>query len=174
MQSSQPLQATSTVLLSTSRCSRTPLELSKVLSESARAFSGCYEIWLIGWSNLGAPKTSAQICGRHRVKLKQLRSSGLGKTSRAAETAAQLSGRLGAIFSQQWFVHYHKAFHLCYSHKVRYIIIWHALFKSCYIYTYSQSGRKWWSSIIWGAPGHAHWENLQMHHLEAVVVKQWS
>ena len=47
-QSSQTLRATSPVLLSTSRCSKTPLELSKVLSDSARAFSGCYEISLIG------------------------------------------------------------------------------------------------------------------------------
>jgi len=39
-QSSQTLWETSPVLLSTSRCSQTPLELSKVLSDSARAFWG--------------------------------------------------------------------------------------------------------------------------------------
>ena len=38
-QSSQTLRATSPLLLSTSRCSQTPLELSKVLSDSAKAFS---------------------------------------------------------------------------------------------------------------------------------------
>jgi len=42
-QSSQTLRATSPVLLCTSRCSQTPLELSKVLSDSARAFSGAPE-----------------------------------------------------------------------------------------------------------------------------------
>jgi len=41
--SSQTLRATSPVLLSTSRCSQTPLEVSKVLSDSARAFSGAPE-----------------------------------------------------------------------------------------------------------------------------------
>jgi len=39
-QSSQTLRATSPVLLNTSRRSQTPLELSKVLSDTARAFSG--------------------------------------------------------------------------------------------------------------------------------------
>jgi len=35
----------------------------------------------------------------------------------AAETAAQLCGRLGAVFSKQWFLgfHMHKAFRLSYS-----------------------------------------------------------
>ena len=49
----------------------------------------------------------------------------------------QLCGRLGAIFSQQWILHNHKEFRLCYSHKIRYIIIWHPLFKSLYIYILS-------------------------------------
>jgi len=43
MQSSQTLWATSLVLLSTSRCFQTPLELSKMVSDSARAFSGASE-----------------------------------------------------------------------------------------------------------------------------------
>ena len=42
-QSSQILWVTSPVLLITSRCSQTPLELSKVLSDSPRAFSGVPE-----------------------------------------------------------------------------------------------------------------------------------
>jgi len=42
-QSSQTLWATSPVLLSTSSCSQTPLELNKVLTESAWAFSGAPE-----------------------------------------------------------------------------------------------------------------------------------
>jgi len=54
--------------------------------------------------------------------------------------------------------------HLCYSHKIHYIKIWHALFKTLYIYSYGQFGRRWWSRIIRGVPRHAHWENLEMHH----------
>jgi len=50
-QSSQTLWATSPVLPSTSRCSQTPLELSKVLSDSARVFSGAPECT---WSYGGA------------------------------------------------------------------------------------------------------------------------
>jgi len=45
---------------------------------------------------------------------------------------------------------------------------------SLYIYTYTQSGRRWYSSIIGGAPGHPHWEYLEMHHLVAIVVKRES
>jgi len=40
MQTSLTLRSTSAVLLSPSRCSEAPLELSKVFSDSARAFSG--------------------------------------------------------------------------------------------------------------------------------------
>jgi hypothetical protein len=43
MQSSQTLRATSPLLLSTSRCSHTPLKLSIVLSDCGRAFSGAPE-----------------------------------------------------------------------------------------------------------------------------------
>ena len=66
-----------------------------------------------------------------------------------AETAAQLCGRVGAVFSKQWFLCFHKHKHfvyhicLCYSHKIRYLLIWHALFKYLYIYTYGQSGHRW-------------------------------
>jgi len=79
-QSSQTLRATSPVLLSTPRRSQTPLELSKVPSESARAFSGApestcsyggaFRMLHLGLSNFGAPKTSAQICRRLREKLR--------------------------------------------------------------------------------------------------------
>jgi len=48
-QSSQTLRATSPELQTTSRCSQTPLELCKVLSDSARAFSGAPEsTWRYG------------------------------------------------------------------------------------------------------------------------------
>jgi len=73
------------VLLSFSRRSQTHLELSKVLSDSARAFSGApestcsyggaFRMLHLGYSNFGAPETSAQICGRLPEKLKPLRSS---------------------------------------------------------------------------------------------------
>ena len=42
-QTSQTPRLPSAVLLSTSRCSQAPLELSSVLSDSARAFSGASE-----------------------------------------------------------------------------------------------------------------------------------
>jgi len=42
-QTSQTLQSTSPVLLNNSWCSQAPLELSKLLSDSARAFSGAAE-----------------------------------------------------------------------------------------------------------------------------------
>jgi len=34
--------------------------------------------------------------------------------------------------------------------------------------------RRWFLSMIREAPGHAHWQNLGMHQLDAVVVKCWS
>jgi len=39
----------------------------------------------------------------------------------------------------------HVVYHirLCYSHKINYLIIWHALFKYLYIYIYGQSGHRW-------------------------------
>ena len=95
----------------------------------------------------------------------------LQETSREAETAAQLCGILRErprplrSSAGDSMLYYHSSgsyitttHFVCYSHKIRYIIIWHALFKSLYIYTYGQSGRQWYPSIIWGAPGYAHWE----------------
>jgi len=92
MQSSQTLRATSTVLLGTSRCSQTSLELSNVLSDSARAFSG-------------APESTCSYGGAFRM-LRDLTSrivkywsyrdlcSDLWETSKRAETAEQLCGIL--------------------------------------------------------------------------------
>jgi len=124
MQSSQTLWVTSPVLLSTSGCSQTPLELSKVLSDSAREFSG-------------APGSTCSYGGAFRMlqdltyRIVKFWSSSdlyaeLRETSREAETAAQLCGRLqeqprprrsfrgrlDAVFSRQWFLHNHKAFRL--------------------------------------------------------------
>jgi len=87
-QSSQTLRATSPVLLSTSRCSQTPLDLSKVLSGSARACSG-------------APECTCSYGGAFRMlwdltyRIIKFWSfwdlcADLRKTSRQAETAAQL------------------------------------------------------------------------------------
>jgi hypothetical protein len=49
-QTSQTLRSTAPVLLSTSRCSQAPLELSKVLSDSTRAFSGAPSRIVKFWS----------------------------------------------------------------------------------------------------------------------------
>jgi len=45
----------------------------------------------------------------------------------------------GSISTRHFVYH----IRLCYSHKIRYLIIWHALFKYLYIYTYGQSGQRW-------------------------------
>jgi len=155
MQSSQTLWATSPVLPSTSRCSQTPLELSKVLSDSARAFSG-------------APESTCSYGGAFRMlwdltyRIVEFWSSwdlcaDLRETSRTAETAAgdcESSRHCCTALRETGYriltavVHtqphgissYH--IHLCYSHKIHYIIIWHALFKSLYIYTCCRSGRR--------------------------------
>jgi len=47
--------------------------------------------------------------------------------------------RQGSISTRDFVYH----IRLCYSHKIRYLIIWHALFKYFYIYTYGQSGHRW-------------------------------
>jgi len=102
MQTSQTLRFTSSVLLSTSRCSQAPLEQSKMLSDSARAFSG-------------DPESTCSYGGAFRMlrdltyRIVKFRSiwdlcTGLQETSRAAETAVKLCWRLCAILSQQWFL----------------------------------------------------------------------
>jgi len=45
----------------------------------------------------------------------------------------------GSISTRHFVYH----IRLCYSHKIRYLIIWHALFKYHYIYIYGQSGQRW-------------------------------
>jgi len=101
-QSSQTLRMTSPVLLSTSRYSQTPLEVSKVLSDSTRVFSGApASTWSNGgafrmlwdltyrivkfwnywdhcadrWETSREPEAAAQLCGILRGQLKLLRSS---------------------------------------------------------------------------------------------------
>jgi len=112
---SKTFQSPSPVFPNTSRCFLAPLKLSKVLSDSSRACSG-------------APESSCSYDGVFRMlqdltfRIVKLWSSwdictGLWETSSAAETAAQLCGRLGATLSQLWFLGFqkHKAFRLSYS-----------------------------------------------------------
>jgi len=117
-QSSQTLQATSPVLLSTSRCSQTLLELSKVLSDSARACSGALE----STCSYGGAFSILQDLTHRKVKFWSSWNLcvDLRETSSEVETAAQvcasrheqLCGRHDAVFAQQWLLHKHKAFHL--------------------------------------------------------------
>jgi len=97
-QTSQTLRSTTSVCLSTSRCSQAPLELRKVLWDSTREFSGAP-------SKIVKFSSCWDIC------------EGLQETSRASETSVQLCGRLDAVFLQRWLLefHNHEAFRLSYS-----------------------------------------------------------
>jgi len=111
------------VLLSTSRCSQPPLDCCKVLSDSARAFTG-------------TPESTCSYGGAFRmlrdltIRILKFWScwdlcAGLRETSRAAGTTAQvcrrlreqlrpqhkLCRRLDALFSHQWFVGFHNHKH---------------------------------------------------------------
>ena len=110
MQSSHTLRATLPVLLITSRCSQTPLELGKVVSDCARAISGALD----STRSYGG---TIRILRDLTYRIVKFWSSGdlcadLQETSRAAKTAALHCGRLRAVLSEQWFVHNHKAFYL--------------------------------------------------------------
>jgi len=52
---------------------------------------------------------------------------------------SQSSGSEGSISTR----HFVYQIRLCYSHKICYFIIWHALIKYLYICTYGQSGHRW-------------------------------
>ena len=105
-QSSQTLWASSPVLLSIFRCSQTPLELSKVLSDCARACSGAPESTCSYGGALRILRALTYriekfgISGDLCTDLWQTLTAALGETSRTARTATQHCGRLGAIFSQ--------------------------------------------------------------------------
>ena len=60
-----------------------------------------YEIRLIRKSNFGATETTAQVCGRHQDP---------------AVTAAELYGKLDAIFTEQWFLGFHNHKEFCLSY----------------------------------------------------------
>jgi len=91
-QSSQTLWAISPVHLSTSRCSQTPLELSKGFSDSARAFSGAPE----STCSCGGAFKMLQDFTYRRLWFWSFWDlcSYLQETLRAAETATQLCRRL--------------------------------------------------------------------------------
>jgi len=76
----------------------------------------------------------AEVCGRVRDQLRPLCSSGGGLVP-----YFHSSGSLRSIRTRHFVYH----ISLCYSHKIHYLIIWHAIFKYCYIYTYSESGHRW-------------------------------
>jgi len=86
-QTSQTLRVPSAVLLSTSRCSQPPLELCKVLSDSARAFSDAPESTC---SDEGALRMLRDLMIRIiKIWLCWNLCASLRETSRAAETSAQ-------------------------------------------------------------------------------------
>jgi len=132
---------TSPVLLSTSRCSQTTLELSTVLSDSAIAFSGCYKIWCVQETIFGSSEISVQICRRPWQNLRLLHhSAGNFKSSR--EFCAALRETCCRILTAvilKWVqvIASIQIFH-CYSHKIWYIIMCHRSFMSLYMYTYGQ------------------------------------
>jgi len=106
---SQTLQMPSPVLLSTSRCSQTPLELSKVLSDSPRAFSGASESTC---SYGGAFRMLRDFpYGIVKIWNSWDLCADLWETSKEAETTGPFCGRFGAVFSWRWFLLNHKAFH---------------------------------------------------------------
>ena len=110
MQSSQTLLLTAPVHPRNSRFSQAPLKLSKVLSDSARAFPGDTEstcssggtfrmLWDLTY-RIVRFWSSWDLCTRLRRRREQ------------RTTSVQLCGRLNAVFWQQWFMtfHNHKAF----------------------------------------------------------------
>jgi len=101
-QTPQTLRKPLAVFLSSVRCSKPLLELCHVLSDSAEAFSGAPEStwnygdsfrmlrdWLLGELNFGVAETTAQVCRRLWEQQRPL---------------CKLCMRLGATFSQQWFL----------------------------------------------------------------------
>jgi len=154
-QSSQTLQVTSSVVLIRSRCSQTFLELSKVLSDSASAYAATPESTC---SDGGAFRMLRYLTDRI-VKFWSCWDlcTDLGRTSREAETTVLLCGwpleqpiplrrTAGHLVlyppSRGCYITTRHFFFVTVT-MIRYIIIWHALCKSLYIYIYGQSGRKW-------------------------------
>jgi hypothetical protein len=170
-QSSQTLQATSPVLLTTSRCSQTPLALSNVIWDCARAFSDAVE----STSRNGGAFRMLQDVTYRIVKFWSFWDlcADLRETSRAAGTTTPLRGRLqehckrlGARFSLQQFLHNLKACHLIIFLFVTVTRFATSKYGIQYLSlcTNGQSSHRWWSSMIGGAAGHAHRVNLEIYH----------
>jgi len=112
---SQTLRLTSPVLLSTSNCSQAPLELSKVLSDSARAFSGAPEGPCIYGVEFRMLRDLTYTIFKFWISWDLC--EGLRETTRAGQTTALLCGKLDAVFSHQRFLEFHnrKEVRLSYS-----------------------------------------------------------
>jgi hypothetical protein len=111
---SQPLRYLSPVLLSTSRWYQAPLELCQVHSNCGRAFLGTSE-------STCSNGCAFRILRDSKIRILNFSCScnhceNLRETSRAADSTAQLCGKLVAILSQLCFLEYHnhKAFCLRY------------------------------------------------------------
>jgi len=123
-QFSQTLRATTPVLRSTSRCSpnllrtvlcwfsfnrlvssQTLLEVCKVLSDYEEHSQNALRFVLWNSNILKLLRSRPRYAGD--FERSWTRCTALRNMSRAAETAAQLCGRLCAIFTPQWFLHTH-------------------------------------------------------------------
>ena len=158
-------------------CSQTPHEQCQMLLEAPAVIemhSGWSNIWPIRQSNSGTAQTSAQVCRRLWGET-ETSDPALQETSREAQTSAQLGGRLGAVFSQQCILGFHKvkAFHLSYSSLLvtRFPASQYGMYylsNALCIYRYSQSRCRQYSREIGGAPWDPIWTSLEMH-LEAIM-----
>ena len=187
-QSPQTLGVTSPVLLSTSRCSQTPLELSKVLSDSARAFSGApertcsyggafrmlrdltYRIVQF-WSSWDlcaylreTLRDAVPLCGIHREQPRP-------QCCSAGELVLYSHSGCSYITTRHFILLYSSLLQSQDSlhHNMPCIIL-----VCLYIYILSiwpQMVLEHNRSSTWTRPLREH---LEMHHLEAIVVKQWS
>jgi hypothetical protein len=131
MQTSQTLRWPSPVLLSTSGCSQPPLELCKVLSDCARAFSSVPE-------STCRDGSAFQMLPDFTIRIVKLWSCGdMRRSAGDLVPYSPTSGFQGSITTMHFINH----IGLCYSHNIHYIIIWHVLSKSLSIYTYGDIGR---------------------------------
>lgn len=105
---SQTLQSTLLVLFSNCRCSQNPLELNKVFSDAAEAFSGATETIC---SNGGTLQIVQYLAYRKAKIWSSCKfCTGQLETSRATETAAYSitkDFRLAAVLSWEWSLESH-------------------------------------------------------------------
>jgi hypothetical protein len=106
---------------SDTKCSQTLQEHSQVLLKAPAVLevnSGCYEIWLIGYSKFGVAETSAQVCGDFESSLRPL-----GNSAGDLVPYSHSNGSQGSITTR----HFVYQIRLCYNPNIRYIILWHVL-----------------------------------------------